>query len=168
MKIIDVLFKLDPATYMLMILLLTFISVIVIGWLIILTVKNARLHSRYKKYIEGSDGTSIEMKIDDFIKEGIQVKEDIIKIKKDLYSLQEFNKKNLQKIGIVRFSAFSEVGSDLSFSVAILDGNNNGFVISSIYGRDDNRVYAKPLENGQSKYRLSSEEEEAIQLALKK
>jgi hypothetical protein len=72
---------------------------------------------------------------------------------------------NVQKIGIVRFNPFSEVGSDQSFSLAFLDGQDSGVVITSLYTREDNRVYGKPIKNGQSEYQLSNEEKEAINIA---
>jgi hypothetical protein len=82
-----------------------------------------------------------------------------------LEQLKEKSKKNLAKIGTVRFNPFPEVGGDQSFSIAILDDNNDGFVITSHYLRDANRVYGKPIEGGKSKYQLSKEEEDAISKA---
>ena len=71
----------------------------------------------------------------------------------------------IQKVGIVRFNPFSEVGSDQSFSVAILDKNDNGIVMTSLYTREGNRVYAKPIKTGISEYLLSNEEKSAIEKA---
>src|SRR3989338_10332561 len=73
-------------------------------------------------------------------------------ISKELEEFKENSKKNLQRIGMVRYNPFPEVGGDQSFSIAVLDGNNNGFVITSHYLRESSRVYAKPVENGASKY----------------
>ncbi len=73
---------------------------------------------------------------------------------------------SLQKVGIVRFNPFQESGGDQSFSVAVLDASNNGFVITSLYGREANRVYAKPVSKGVSSYSLSKEEQEAISKAI--
>jgi len=70
------------------------------------------------------------------------------------------------KIGIKRYNAFSGQGSDLSFSIAIVDEKKNGVVISALYSRDSSYVYAKPLAAGESSYALSPEEVEAISLAL--
>ncbi len=64
----------------------------------------------------------------------------------------------IQKVGIVRYSAFKDTGSDLSFAVAMLDENNTGVVFNGIYSREMSNIYAKPVENGSSKYTLSSEE----------
>ncbi len=89
--------------------------------------------------------------------------EDVIR---DLADLKDKNRKNLQKLGIVRFNPFSEIGGEQSFSIALLDAQNDGFVITSQYGRETNRTYAKPVKNGQSSYTLSKEEQEAINKAI--
>ncbi|WP_426450394.1 DUF4446 family protein [Paenibacillus sp. S-38] len=65
-------------------------------------------------------------------------------------------------VGVYRFNAFAETGSDLSFSVAILDDNQSGVVLSGIHSRDNTYLYAKPIEGGTSKYVLTPEEREAI------
>jgi hypothetical protein len=72
---------------------------------------------------------------------------------------------SIQKIGIVRFNAFKDTGSDLSFAIALLNGKDNGAVISSIYGRTESRIYAKPIIAGQSSYYLTTEEKSAINYA---
>lgn len=70
------------------------------------------------------------------------------------------------RVGIKRYNAFSGQGSDLSFSIAIVDEKKNGVVISALYSRDSSYVYAKPLAVGESTYALSPEETEAINLAV--
>ncbi|MHB8927341.1 MAG: DUF4446 family protein [Bacillota bacterium] len=69
-----------------------------------------------------------------------------------------------QGLGVVRFNAFQGVGSDLSFTVAFLDGRKDGGVISSLSGRDESRVYAKPWQSGQSACQLTAEEKDAVRL----
>lgn len=88
------------------------------------------------------------------------------KISEELENLKKENKFSIQKVGIVRFNPFSEVGGDQSFSFALLDGNDSGFVITSLYAREGNRVYGKPIKDGQSEYLLSEEEKEAIAKAI--
>ena len=68
----------------------------------------------------------------------------------------------VQKVKLMRYNAFADTGSDLSYSLSLLDENNNGVVLSSIYGREDNRTYAKPIENGKSTYNLSEEEKKVL------
>lgn len=72
----------------------------------------------------------------------------------------------VRHVGLVRYDAFEDVGGRLSFSCAMLDDNGHGVVVTSINGRQDTRVYAKPITDGKSPYNLSIEEEEAIRQAL--
>lgn len=72
----------------------------------------------------------------------------------------------VRRVGLVRYDAFEDVGGRLSFSCAMLDDHGDGVVVTSINGRQDTRVYAKPITDGKSPYNLSIEEEEAIQEAL--
>ncbi len=72
----------------------------------------------------------------------------------------------VQKIGLIRFDAFEDVGGKLSFAAALLDNRGDGLIISSINGRQENRVYAKPVQGGASVFNLSIEEKEAIGQAL--
>jgi hypothetical protein len=73
---------------------------------------------------------------------------------------------SLQRVGLVRYDAFEDMGGHLSFSAALLDANGDGLVITSINGRQDTRCYAKPVESWTSGHNLSEEEERAIWLAL--
>lgn len=74
--------------------------------------------------------------------------------------------KCIQKVGVVRYKAYLDSGSDLCFAVALLDFEDNGIVINGIYSRDNTTTtYAKPIEHGKSKYTLVDEEVQAIELA---
>ena len=76
---------------------------------------------------------------------------------------------HVQKIGVVRYNPFSDTGSDQSFAIAILDGQDNGLVISSLHGRDRTRIYTKEIKaGGEDKYPFSDEEREAIEKARRK
>jgi len=94
------------------------------------------------------------------------LEEKIKEVSDGLEILKKESKFNFQKIGVVRYNPFSGIGSNQSFSVALLDGNNDGIVITSLYAREGNRVYGKPVKNGQSEYSLSDEEKKAISKAL--
>jgi len=89
-------------------------------------------------------------------------------LSQEIENLKKEQKFSIQKVGIVRFNPFSEVGGNQSFSVALLDGNNDGFVITSLYTRSENRIYGKPVKNGTSEYSLSEEEKKAIKKAISK
>jgi len=74
--------------------------------------------------------------------------------------------RSLQHVGLVRFNPFEDTGSDQSFVLALLDAPRDGFVISSLHGRDSTRVFAKPISAGASMHQLSGEEADAIRIAL--
>ena len=96
-----------------------------------------------------------------------ELKENFEKISRELETLKKENKFNVQKVGLIRFNPFKEIGGNQSFSLALLDGNENGVVITSLYTREGNRVYGKPIENGKSLHLLSEEENQAIERAQK-
>lgn len=95
------------------------------------------------------------------------LKENLERISQELKNLKKEGKFSLQKIGMVRFNPFKGVGGDQSFSIAILDANDSGVVITSLYAREENRIYGKPIKAGQSEYSLSEEEKKAIEIAQK-
>ena len=72
----------------------------------------------------------------------------------------------VQKIGLVRYSAFKDTGSDLSFTLALLNEENTGVVLNGIYSREMSNIYAKPVEKGVSTYTLSEEEKQALNKAI--
>ena len=104
--------------------------------------------------------------IDELLAQFKALKEDFRKISVELEGLKKENAINLKKLGLVRFNPFSEIGSNQSFSLAVMDSGNNGFVVTSLFNRNENRVYGKPIKNGSSEYQLTNEEKEAIALAL--
>lgn len=94
------------------------------------------------------------------------LEQNLNKLTKDFENLKQTSHFFIQKIGIVRFNPFKETGGDQSFSIALLDGNNSGLVITSLYTREKNRIYAKPIKAGLSDYSLSVEEKKAITKAI--
>ena len=93
------------------------------------------------------------------------LKKEVGKISEGFEGLRKESKFFVQKVGVIRYNPFSGVGGNQSFSLALLDSNNNGVVITSLLGRDGNRVYGKPIKNGKSEYSLSEEEKKAIEKA---
>ncbi|NFP58915.1 DUF4446 family protein, partial [Clostridium botulinum] len=83
---------------------------------------------------------------------------------KEKYSTIEKRVKALiQKVAIVRYRAFDDVGSDLSYSIAFLDNDNSGVILTSIFGRNESTTYAKPIDKGISRYDLSDEEKQVLE-----
>jgi len=126
-----------------------------------------KFKNRYKKFFKNSDDLNIERLVED----NIDLCNEILNKNKDIESKINYIERNLiqcvQKVGIVRYNAFDNVGSNLSFAIALLDGNDNGIVLNGIYSRESTTTYAKSIINGQSKYALSAEEIQAIDIARK-
>ena len=95
------------------------------------------------------------------------LEKDFAKLSEELENLKKENKFSIQRVGIIRFNPFKEIGGDQSFSMALLDGNNDGIVITSLYTREGNRVYGKSIKAGLSEYLLSEEEKRVMEIAQK-
>ena len=100
----------------------------------------------------------------------IEDAEDVVRIVADLSKrvegLEVVAPLAVQHVGLVKFDAFEDMGGHLSFAAAMLDAGGGGFVLTSINGRQETRIYAKPIERGSSHYHLSDEEQEAIRRAI--
>ena len=132
--------------------------------LFIFRIKN--LEDKYYSFIAKFDGNrSIEEVMYSYMKMVKNVNEDNKIIKANILNVERQLNMCVQNIGMVRYNAFDDVGSELSFAIAMLDNQDNGFVINSIYGRTSSNVYAKTIENGTSKVTLSDEEIKAVNKA---
>lgn len=130
-------------------------------------IRISKFKKRYSELVRGADGINIE---DLLLKNGHQVEglsEDINTLNKEIDSLKTKLTFAVQKIGFIRYNAFADMGSELSFSIVFLDNFLNGFVLTSIYGREQSTCYAKPIKNGKSIYPLSAEEIQAVDRAIR-
>lgn len=136
---------------------------------VFLFVRLNALQSRYSEMMTGEQtGKNFEQMLLDHIKKTDQALAEAEELRRENVSIKGLLATGLTRVGIVRFRAFDDMGSDLSFAVALLDASNNGVVVSSLFARDNSRTYAKPIANGKSEnYTLIPEEEEAIRLAIK-
>ncbi len=135
---------------------------------ILLHVKLNTLSKKYKYFMDGENGVNIERKLAVEVKE---IREATASLD-DLFTRQEIIQKTqsntFQKIGFVKYNAFENIGNDLSFALTLLDGNNNGICLSSIYGRNESRVFSKPIYHGRASVALSQEEQDSLNEALSK
>ncbi|MCR3920946.1 MAG: DUF4446 family protein [Firmicutes bacterium] len=141
------------------------LTVILFIFCLILSSRLSNLSKRYREFMTGGNGVSLEGTLINLQGEVQAVRDEIRKNRQQMSLLGTTMTSTLQGIGVVRFNAFQDTGSDLSFAVALLDGNSRGVVMSSIYGREESRMYAKPIQAGTSTYQLSKEEQEALQQA---
>ena len=140
---------------------------IMLVWNIILSVRLASMGEKYKKFMRGASGKNFENMLLDHLGDMEAAIERVNIVSEDLINLKNQMDKCIQKCNIIRYNAFSDTGSDLSFSIALLDNFNDGFIITGIYGRNESINYAKPISKGTSKYPLSVEEELVLKRSLK-
>ncbi len=148
--------------------LLALIAVLVLlAWNVFLQFRLEKTRKRIKIFFKGRKTKDLEEVIAEQVKRMKSMEEDIKKLFKWDENLQKLADISIQKVGVVRFNPFKDTGGDQSFVIALLDKDNNGLVISSLYGREGTRIYAKPIEKGDSSYQLSEEEKQAIRKAMK-
>lgn len=134
---------------------------------LVATAKISKLNRKYKEFMQKiGNGKNIEEDLENYMYRVERVEKQNGEINSIIKGLDKDLKKCIQKIGIVRYNAFKDVGSDLSFTLAMLDENDNGVVLNGIYSREMSNIYAKPVEKGKSSYTLSEEEQEAIKKAV--
>lgn len=138
------------------------LGVLALGVGIFAAVRIFRLERFQKKFFSGRQAADLEQLIlthDDRLGElSDKIKILLIEQKK----LAAVQKLTVQKVGVVRFNAFADAGGNNSFAIALLDGENSGLVISSLYGRDYQRVYVKTIQSGGAALPLTGEEKQAI------
>lgn len=122
-----------------------------------------------KKYIDFmarlGNGKNLDEMLRKYLDDVREIKKDNSEIKAYYTKLDNDIDTCIQKIGLVRYNAFKDVGSDLSFAIAMLDRNDNGVILNGLYGSESSNIYAKPIKNGISKYQLSEEEKTALEIA---
>lgn len=148
-------------------IVISVVCIVLFIGLIALMIKLSKLNKYYKTFINKlGNGNNIEEDLETFMYRVEKVEKQNGEINEFIKTLDNDLRKCIQKIGIVRYNAFKDTGSDLSFTLALLDENNNGVVLNGIYSREMSNIYAKPVEKGESKYTLSDEEKEAISKAM--
>ena len=136
----------DPAfIFIFMLVLFVILFILYVN----VTVKYNRLKTSYQTFMRGKDGKSLE----ESMMEKFQEAETIIKVTK-------------QKVGIVKYDAFNEMGGKLSFAVAMLDGKNNGWIMNAMHSREGCYTYVKEIVNAESYVELAEEEAEALDKAI--
>jgi hypothetical protein len=138
--------------------------------LIILAIVNIMFmintNRKYLKFMKKlGNGSNLDEMLKKYLEDVKEIKKDNSEIKAYYTKLDHDIDCCIQKIGLVRYNAFKDVGSDLSFAIALLDRNDNGVVFNGLYGSESSNIYAKPIKGGVSKYQLSEEEKNALEIA---
>ena len=143
--------------------------VLVIAVLVYCVILHIRLGSLKKKYdffMQGDNGASLERKLSVEVSEIRDAAKGLESLLTEQAAIRNTQSNTIQKIGFIKYNAFENIGNDLSFALTLLDGNNNGICISSIYGRNESRIFSKPIVKGKSLVSPSQEELESLNEAL--
>lgn len=139
---------------------------ILLVWLIIQTVQLAKLKKKYAKFMSGKNAKSLEKDIVGLFEDNKFIKLSTEKNERDIQKLYQKLEKAYQKIGIVKYDAFNQMGGQLSFSLALLDEKNDGFVLNSVHSSEGCYSYTKEIKNGECEISLGDEEKRALDIAV--
>ena len=153
----------DPG---ILIIILLVITVILLVLLIFLLVRYNQLNVSYQMFMKGKKAESLEEEIGALFNDISSLKTSTEKNRKDIKKIIENLSECYQRVGIVKYDAFKEMGGKLSFSVALLNDNETGFIINSIHSSEGCYVYTKEIVNGECAISLGDEEKKALTLAL--
>lgn len=127
-----------------------------------------RLEQRFSATLGGNEANSLEQTLTGHLARVEDVDVRLVELTTAYEKLTAMTGLASQKISIVRFNPFGDTGGDQSFTLAVLDSHDSGYVLTSIHGREGTRVYVKPVDYGKSKYTLSTEEQQALAQAAKR
>ena len=133
---------------------------------IILCINLGRLSKKYKKFMGGKNAKSLEKDIMGLYEDNRLIKASMDKNRKDVENLYRKLEGTFQKIGIVKYDAFDQMGGQLSFSLALLDENDNGFILNSVHSAEGCYSYTKEIKNGLCDISLGDEEKKALDIAM--
>lgn len=155
---------LDPAILFIVIIVLLIISIII---MIVQSRKIAKLQKKYDKFMQGKEAESLEEEIVGLFHDNRLIRGEGDKNRKDIQNINGRMALTFQKMGLVKYDAFNQMGGKLSFALCLLDENNNGFIINSVHSTDGlNYSYAKEINAAVADTELGEEEKQALDKAL--
>ncbi len=153
----------DPG---ILIIIMMVLIVVLLVLLIFLLVRYNQLNTSYQFFMKGRKAESLEEEIGALFNDISTIKISTEKNKKDIRKIVDNLRDCYQRVGIVKYDAFKEMGGKLSFSIALLNDNETGFIINSIHSSEGCYVYTKEIVNGECAISLGDEEKKALTLAL--
>lgn len=149
------------------VLIVMAVAIVVLLVLVILqSIRIGRAVDGYRQLVRDSNGGSLDDVLQTHVARVEEVRGRLGEIDATQGQLEARTLASIQHIGLVRFNPFEDTGSDQSFALALLDERRDGVVISSLHGRTNTRLFAKPVEGGTSSHALSDEEAQAIRVAM--
>lgn len=152
-------FRLDPQVISVTLLVVAF-SLLILSYLV------WKIRAQFLSLTKGSKKGNLEQILEKVLKTEEANTHSLVEIKEEIKNIKGELPSFIQKVGLVRFNPYKEVGGDQSFALSVLDNSGNGVVISALHSRGSTRMYAKPVREGkETKYTLSEEEKEAVKIA---
>ena len=142
------------------------VLLIVLIYMIKISMKMSRFMKKYKMFMRGMDGASLECAFAARFNQMDILEENSRNHMEEIRKIKEVQNITLNKVAIVKYDAFKEMGGKLSFALAMLDKENNGFVMNAIHSSDGCYTYVKEIVKGESYVVLGEEEKEALRQAV--
>lgn len=155
----------DPAYYFFVLVLLVIILIVII---IKTLCKLKKLEKRIDAFLEGKDGESLENTILTCMERVQNVDKTNKELQGDISKINKIQSMTYQRMGMVKYDAFREMSGELSYALALLDQDENGFIINSVYANEGSYSYIKEIIKGESQIHLSEEEQRALNKAKNK
>ena len=131
-------------------------------WLGALTIAFLLFANFFRRLIKGTNGGDLKRILESILVREAKNAQGVEELNRQVAQLKEEGFGHVQKVGLVRFNPFKEIGGDHSFSLALLDGKDTGLIITGLHTRERTRVYAKVIKNAKSEFELSDEEKKAL------
>lgn len=154
----------DIQSYIVIVLLVIVVILLILLFIAFRSIN--QLEQRYRKFMRGLSNKNIEELVIGYLDKIDEVKNSSDEVRNTVLQMNKVLNKCIQKTSVIRYKAFENVGSDLSFSISLLDHNDDGVIITGLYGRNESTTYAKPIDKGISRYELSDEEKHVLSEAI--
>lgn len=156
-------FGIDPGIILIIMAVLLIVALVIA---VCATMNYRRLKVSYNSFMRGKDGKTMEESILDLMDDFDDLTNVVRKNSQNIQKIHKDMLDNYQKVGILKYDAFHEMGGKLSFAITLLDGNNNGWILNSVHSREGCYNYVKEIVKGESYIELSEEETESLERAI--
>lgn len=142
--------------------ILAVIVVLLFIYLIVLNSNLKKLQKKYDFFMQHNADMNIDQVLTKALEDVREARENLQVLQEKHQNLREQVKGCIQKVKIERYDAFDAMGGEMSYSILLADEKNDGVILTSIYGREENRCYAKDIKAGKSSYILAEEEQKLL------
>jgi len=155
--------NLDIGIVLIVLIVLTIASIVLLG---VFISKEEKLRKKYQIFMRGKEASSLEQDIIDLYNDNKGLKEKITQNRRDIKALYKREQKDLQRVGLVKYDAYQQMGGNLSFALALLNEENDGFIINSVHSTEGCYMYIKDIRSGNCEIELGKEERAALEEAM--